>query len=136
MLPPQDSLRNLSRTARAAFFKNYVDNPNVIVPVSESLIDDTMIESMKHIHEVFRRHETDYRIIVTPGYCYQFPAISSRDLDILKSIFGDDKVFDFSGRLDFTSDYNNYSDPNHFGQRIGWQMIEEIYNPDYTKLVN
>ncbi len=136
ILPPQDSLQNLSRTSRAAFFKNYVDNPNVIVPVSESLIDDTMIESMKHIREVFRRHETDYRIIVTPGYCYQFPAISSQDLGSLKSIFGEDTVFDFSGRLDLTSDYNNFSDPNHFGPRIGWQMIEEIYNPDYTKLVN
>ena len=136
VIPPQDSLKNLSRTARAAFFKNYVDNPNVIVPVSESLIDDTMIESMKHIREVFRRHETDYRIIVTPGYCYQFPAISSLDRDILKSIFGDDTVFDFSGRLDFTSDYNNFADPNHFGSRIGWQMIEEIYNPDNNKLIN
>lgn len=135
-LPSQDSLRNLSRTARAAFFKNYVENPNVVVPVSKSMIDDSMMKSMKHIREVFRRHETDYRIIVTPGYCYQFPAISSRDLDILKLIFGEDTVFDFSGRLDLTSDYNNFSDPNHFCPRIGWQMIEEIYNPDYTKLVN
>ena len=135
-LPSQDSLRNLSRTARAAFFKNYVDNPSVVVPAPKSMIDDSMIESMKHIREVFRRHETDYRVIVTPGYCYQFPAISSGDLDMLKLIFGEDTVFDFSGRLDLTSDYNNFSDPNHFGSRIGWQMIEEIYNPDYTKLEN
>lgn len=136
VVPPQDSLKNLSRTARAAFFKNYVDNPYVIVPVPDSLIDDSMLESMRHIREVFRRHETNYRIIVTPGYRYQFPAISSRDLDILKSVFGGDTVFDFSGRLDLTLDYNNFSDPNHFGSRIGWQMIEEIYNPDYNKQLN
>lgn len=136
VIPLQDSLKNLSRTARAAFFKNYVDNPAVVLPASESLIDDSMMESMRHIREVFRRHETGFRIIVTPGYCYQFPSISSRDLDILKSIFGEDTVFDFSGRLDLTSDYNNFSDPNHFSPRIGWQMIEEIYNPDYTKLVD
>lgn len=136
ILPPQDSLRNLNRTARAAFFKNYVDNSSVVVPVPKSMIDDLMIEPMKHIREVFSRHETDYRIIVTPGYCYQFPAISSRDLDILKSIFGEETVFDFSGRLDMTSDYNNFADPNHFGSRIGWQMIEEIYNPDNNKLIN
>ena len=135
ILPSQDSLRNLSRTARAAFFKNYVDNPSVVVPAPKSMIEGSMIESMKHIREVFRRHETDYRIIVTPGYCYQFPAISSQDLDILKSIFGEDTIFDFSGRLDMTSDYNNFSDPNHFGSRIGWQIIEEMYNPDYNKLV-
>ena len=136
ILPSQDSLQNLSRTARAAFFKNYVNNPDAVIPVPKSMIDDSMIESMKHIRELFRQHETDYRIIVTPGYCYQFPAISSQDLDVLKSIFGEDTVFDFSGRLDLTSDYNNFADPNHFGSRIGWQMIEEIYNPDYSKLVN
>ena len=136
VIPPQDSLKNMNRTARGAFFKNYVDNPYVVGPVSESLIDDSMVESMRHIREVFLRHETDYRIIVTPGYCYQFPAVSSRDLGILKSIFGEDTVFDFSGRLDMTSDYNNFADPNHFGSRIGWLMIEEMYNPGYNKLVN
>lgn len=136
VIPSQDSLRNLSRTARAAFFKNYVDNPDVVVPASGSLIDDSLIKSMRHISEVFHRHDTDFRIIVTPGYRYQFPTISSRDLDILKSVFGEESVFDFSGRLDMTSDYNNFADPNHFGSRIGWQIIEEIYNPDYNKLIN
>ena len=58
ILPLQDNLWNQSRTARAAFFKNYVDNPNVVVPKPKSMIDDSMIESMKHIREVFRRYET------------------------------------------------------------------------------
>lgn len=133
VLPEKAGLKNLSRTARAAFFKNYVDNPQAVAPVSESVIDDSMIRSMQHIREVFRRHGTDYRIAVTPGYCYQYPAISSRDLDVLRSIFGEDAVFDFSGRMDMTSDYENFSDGNHFGLRLGWQMIEEMYNPDYKR---
>ncbi len=131
VIPVQDSLRNLSRTARAAFFKNYVDNPNAVVPSSSSLIDDSMLRAMYHIKEVFLRHNTDYRIIITPGYRYQFPVISTHDLDLLRSVFGNDAVFDFSGREDMTSDYNNFSDPNHFGSRIGWQIIEEVYNSDY-----
>lgn len=129
-LPEKDGLRNLSRTARGAFFKNYVDNPYAVIPVSEPVIDESMVRTMNHIREVFRRHDTDYRIIVTPGYCYQYPAISTRDLEILQSVFGADTVFDFSGRMDMTMDFNNFSDPNHFGLRIGWQMIEEIYNPE------
>ena len=132
-LPGKAGLKNLSRTARAAFFKNYVDNPNAVIPVSESVIDDSMIRSMNHIREVFRRHGTAFRIVVTPGYCYQYPAISSRDLNVLRSIFGEDAVFDFSGRMDMTSDYENFSDGNHFGLRVGWQMIEEMYNPDYKR---
>ena len=130
--PEKDGLRNLSRTARAAFFKNYVDNPYAVIPVSESVIDESMVRTLNHIREVFQRHDTDYRIIVTPGYCYQYPAISSQDLEILQSVFGVDTVYDFSGRMDMTADFNNFSDPNHFGLRIGWQMIEEIYNPEIS----
>ena len=37
-------------------------------------------------------------------------------------------MFDFSGREDITLDYKNFSDPNHFGLNIGWQMLEEIYH--------
>ena len=129
-IPQKDSLRNLSHTARAAFFKNYVDNPHAVIPAPESVIDDSMIWTMNHIRDVFRRHDTDYRIVITPGYCYQYPAISFRDLEIIRSVFGTDNVFDFSERTDMTSDYNSFSDPNHFGLRIGWQMIEEIYNSD------
>ena len=129
-MPEKDNLKNLTRTARAAFFKNYVDNPYAAVPASEPLVDDAMVRTMEHIREVFRRHGTDYRIIVTPGYRYEYPPISSRDLEILQSVFGQDRVFDFSGRTDMTSDYDSFSDSNHFGLRIGWMMLEEIFNPE------
>lgn len=128
ILPRQDSLRNLSRTAKAAFFKNYVDNPHAAIPSDDSEIDESLVRKMIHIRDVFQRHNTDYRIIITPGYCYQYPPISSRNLELIQSIFGAKNVFNFSERIELTSDYNNFADPNHFGLRIGWQMIEEIYN--------
>ena len=129
--PAKDSLGNLSRIAKASFFKEYVNNPDIRIPVSKSLIDDTMIRVLIHIHEVFLSHKTNYKIIITPGYCYKYPPISSQDLKIVQSIFGEKNVFDFSGRMDITSDYFGFSDPNHFGLSIGWQMIEEIYNPEH-----
>lgn len=128
-IPERDSLGNLNSNAKTALFKDYVNNPNAVIPTSKDLIDESLLSVLKHINEVFLRHKTDYRIIITPGYCYKYPAISSRDLSILKSVFGENRVYDFSGRLDITSDYYSFSDPNHFGLRIGWMMIEEIYNP-------
>ena len=128
-IPERDSLGNLNRNAKAALFKDYVNNPNAVIPAGKDLIDGSILSVLTHIREVFQRQKTDYRIIITPGYCYKYPAISSRDLSILKSVFGENNVYDFSGRLDITSDYNSFSDPNHFGLRIGWLMIEEIYNP-------
>ena len=133
--PEKDSLGNLNPIAKAVFLKDYVNNPHASVPVSRSLIDDSLLQVLKHIHEVFLRQGTDYRIIITPGYCYQYPPVSSEDLGVLQSVFGEENVFDFSGRADITSDYNGFSDANHFGLNIGWRMIEEIYNPEF-KLQN
>ncbi len=134
--PEKDSLGNLSRIAKAAFFKDYVNNAEAALPGSKDLIDETLLPVLNHIHDVFQRQKTDYRIIITPGYCYQYPPISSRDLEILQSVFGEQNVFDFSGRLDITSDYNGFSDANHFGLNIGWKMIEEIYNPGKSSSLN
>lgn len=130
--PPKDSLGNLNNIAKASFFKDFVNNPDARIPDSKPLIDDSMIQILNHIHDVFQRHGTDYRIIITPGYCYKYPPISQNDLVIIQDIFNKKNVFDFSGRLDFTSDYHSFSDPNHFGLNIGWQIIEEIYNRGKT----
>ena len=54
--------------------------------------------------------------------------INAKDLEILQDIFGQDKVFDYSGKNDITTDCYNFSDPNHFGLSVGWQIIEDLYN--------
>ena len=128
--PRKDSLGNLNSIAKAVFLRDYVDNPDAVVPAGRPLIDDSMRKVLDHIHEVFVRQNTDYKIVITPGYCFKYPPISSEDLAILQSVFGEENVYDFSGRLDITSDYNGFSDANHFGLNIGWRMIEEIYNPE------
>ena len=127
--PEKDNLWNLGRKPRAAFMRDYANNPYVTLPESESVIDKPMIEILNHIKSLFDRNGTNYRIIVTPAYGYQYPAITNEDLLILQTVFGEEFVFDFSQRQDITLDYHNFSDPNHFGLNIGWQMLEEIYNP-------
>lgn len=127
--PAKDSLGNLSLTAKAAFYNDYINNSQAVIPFSKPLINNSMLKVMNHIHEVFLRHKTDYRIIITPGYYFKYPPISSQDLSIIQSVFGEENVYDFSGRIDMTSDYNSFADPNHFGLCLGWKMIEEIYNP-------
>ena len=80
------------------------------------------------IKGVFDRKETDYKIIDTPAYGYMHPSITEDDLQILQEVFGEENVFDFSEREDITLDWKNFSDPNHFGLNIGWQMLEEVYH--------
>ena len=127
--PRKENMRNLSRKAKEVFMKDYVNNPYVALPESESVIDEPMIEILNHIKSLFDRNGTDYRIIITPAYGYKYPAITDDDLHVIQTVFGEENVDDYSRRQDITLDYHNFSDPNHFGLNIGWQMLEEIYNP-------
>ena len=125
--PKKDSLNNLSRKAKAAFLQDYVNNPTISLPESVSIINEHVLGVMNHIKSIFEGNDTEFKIIVTPGYGYKYPAISDSDLRLLQTTFGEDNVYDFSGRMDITLDPNNFSDPNHFGQNIGWQILEEVY---------
>ena len=124
--PIKDSLRNMSTISRHAFFKS-LENVDT-VEVSKPIINDAAIKKLKHIKAIFDRRHTKYEIIITPGFCYSYPKISPVDLDALNYIFGPENVYDYSGENEWTSDFNNYTDPNHFGLFVGWHIIEGIYN--------
>lgn len=125
--PEKDSLKNMSSMARAAFLKEIQDKTDSDLVESKPLIRGRFIEQLQHIKTIFDKNGTDYRILITPGYCYTSPSISSKDLFLLKQMFGNDKVFNFSGKNYLSSDYNNFSDSGHFGLYVGWYMIEECY---------
>ena len=128
--PPKDSLRNTSAISKAAFLKDNESYSDADLVVCSPVIDEGAISKLRHIKEVFDRHDTDYRIIIDPGYCYTTPATNPKDLEQLEHIFGKDKVFNFSGKNDLNSDYNNFSDPVHFGQYVGWHILETVYASD------
>ena len=94
--------------------------------MSSVLIDDSFKSRLRHIKQMFDENKTDYHIIITPAYCYTSTYINDEDLRVLETIFGKDRVHDFT-RHYITRDYNYFSDPNHFGLRAGYIMLEEIY---------
>ena len=128
--PQKDSLSNLTVKTRAIFLKEIADANYTEKDLKESncLINDKFKKQLYHIKEVFDKHGTDYRIVISPAYCYTHPSINQNDLSVLQSIFGIDKVFDYSGMNDITMDCYNFTDRDHFGQNVGWQIIEEMYN--------
>lgn len=126
--PKKDSLLFCSLKARQAFLKEIEEKTESDLKSSRPQITPSLLKQLKHIKSVFEKHHTNYKIIISPAYCYNHPAINKEDLKIIQNVFGKDKVFDYSGKNDITTDYNNFSDPNHFGLSVGWQIIEEIYN--------
>lgn len=126
--PDKDSLQNCSELARKVFLKENAGKTDADLPTCEPVINKGFEQQLQHIMSIFARQGTDYRIVISPGYCYTSPKINIKDLEILYSIFGAENVFDFSGKNYMTEDYNNYSDPGHFGLWVGWHLIEDIYN--------
>ena len=125
--PPKDSLKDCSAITRDVFFKEIEDKTDLDLKENEPLITNVFFNQLNHIKAVFDKHQTDYRIIISPAYCYNHPQINAEDLKILQDIFGENNVFDYSGKNEITIDYNNFSDPNHFGLSVGWQIIEDMY---------
>lgn len=125
-LPPQDSLKNCSDMTKRTFFAKINHSSNV-VEVSELLITAKYEDQLRHIRSILDTNHTDYHVIITPAQCYTNPTINPKDLETLEAIFGEERVHDYSGKNEMTEDYNNFSDPGHFGLRVGYLIIEDIY---------
>ena len=127
-LPLQDSLKSCSDMTRKTFIAKW-EHSNKEVHISELLIDARFERQLHHIKSILDEMRTNYHIIITPAPCYTNPAINPADLAILQDIFGVERVHNYSGKNAMTEDYHNFSDPNHFGLRVGYMIIEDIYKP-------
>lgn len=125
-LPLQDSLKHCSEMTRRTFLEK-IAHSDLETVVSESLITEQFESQLRHIKEMLDVKNTDYHIIITPAPCYTNPSINQTDLVKLQDLFGAERVHDYTGENEWTEDYNNFSDPGHFGLRVGYQIIEDIY---------
>lgn len=115
------------RKTRSVFFKEIEGKGDQDLVTYDILIDNNFENILSEIKTIFDKQNTEYRLLVAPMYCFNHPSLNPNDLSCLQRIFGKDKVFDYSGKNSFTTDYNNYSDPNHFGKCLGWDLIEAMY---------
>ncbi len=132
-LPPQDSMKQCTEMTRHTFLTNW-EHSDKVVEVSRPLIVCKYEEQLRHVKYILDTSHTDYHVIITPAPCYTNPSINPADLAILQSIFGAERVHNYSGQNAFTEDYNNFSDPGHFGVRVGYLIIEDIYKKNDTLL--
>lgn len=128
-LPPQDSLRNCSNLAKQTFLAK-IEHSDKSIGVSEPLITEHFECQLQHIKSILDANHADYHIIITPAPCYTNPAINPADLVLLQDIYGLEHVHNYSGKNEMTEDYNNFSDPSHFGLRVGYMIIENIYESE------
>ena len=67
--------------------------------------------TLKDIAKILFEQGTDYQIIIPPHYGYE--AIDSQDLFYLESIFGEERVHDYSHDPEMGSELRHYYDDGH-----------------------
>ena len=64
------------------------------------------IRLLKELRHIFAAQGTDARIVISPLYDQR--PLARRDLETLRTLFGKDRVYDYSGSNDITADRNNF----------------------------
>lgn len=85
---------------------------------------------LKSIKSVFDKHGTDYNIIISPLYD-QIP-LDYKLVNNLKDIFGEDRVFNFSGKNALTEPISNFYESSHYRPKVANEIMDSIYSQKYN----
>lgn len=105
--------KNFNRKIRNAQFTN------------QRVIGAEQLRLLEEIKKILALHKTNYRIIINPAYTQQ--AFNKQDLKILERIFGQEFVFDFTGKNKFTTEITNFYDDSHYRPQVAQSILSEIY---------
>ena len=87
-------------------------------------VDNRII--LDKIASVLKAKNTNYKIVITPAYNQLL--INKEDLKILQQVFGEENVYNYSGKNELTEDKYNFMDINHFDLIVGRKIIMDIYH--------
>ncbi|MBK8614302.1 MAG: hypothetical protein IPN85_12670 [Flavobacteriales bacterium] len=90
-----------------------------------AMIGPEHLTALREIKTIFNKQGTDYAIVISP--LYDQKAIATRDLAILRGLFGTGHVFDHSGNNALTSDMHNYLENSHYRASVGRRIMDEIH---------
>lgn len=94
-------------------------------------IKENQIKMLKEIKSIFKKNNTNYKIIISPNYDQEI--FNPRDLNKLNELFGTENVFDFSGKNKFTADYHDYYEAWHYRPHIAREVMNIVYKKELTK---
>jgi hypothetical protein len=80
---------------------------------------------LENISSILLKHNTKLRVIINP--LYDQKKLNKTDLQYLTTLFGNENVFDFSGKNSFTNDYTNYYESSHYRPHVAREIMEIIY---------
>jgi len=89
------------------------------------IVSKEQLDLLHTIQAICKKHGTRLKIVLSPEYHQE--KVNHQDLQVLKSIFGEKAVWDFTGVNAYTSDIHNYYEPGHYRPMLGARLLKEIY---------
>jgi hypothetical protein len=90
-------------------------------------IDEEHKMYLLKIAAFFKKYNTNYKIVIGP--LYDQVKFHPEDMALLKSIFKQGSIYDYSGINDITNDiYNFCSDVIHYRKKVGNMILKDIYS--------
>ncbi|MGB6267733.1 MAG: hypothetical protein WBF67_01875 [Olleya sp.] len=86
---------------------------------------DNEVQLLINIKSIFNKHQTGYKIVISPLYD-QIP-MEDEQLQLLHTIFGQENIFDFSGKNKFTEPISNYFESSHYKPSVANTILDSIY---------
>lgn len=105
---------------KTQFFNN--EYPDSISPV---IIGKVQKQMLSKIHDIVEKHHVNCKIVISP--LWDKIKLNPKDINCLKSLFGNENVYDFSGTNKYTIDYHNYYEHSHYRPIVSKQIMHDIY---------
>ena len=93
--------------------------------VSPSIINEPQKTLLREISWTLNSQKTNFRIVISP--LYDQKQFNPTDLAYMKGLFGENRVYDFSGINDITNDKFNYYETSHYRPHIARKIMALIY---------
>ena len=92
---------------------------------SPIVIKKEQLRMLEEINSMLKKHHANVKIVINP--LYDQLKINAKDLETLKTIYGTENVFDFSGINAITNDYHNYYEESHYRPQVSAEIMKVIY---------
>lgn len=99
--------------------------PTPVEKPEMEVIKSLQIKMLTEIMQVFKKHNTSYKIIISPFYNYV--TLNKKDVALLEEIFGKSNVYNFGGINEYTNNVHNFYDISHYSTETGNSIMKEVY---------
>lgn len=92
---------------------------------SKPLIYLAQINLLNEINNIVKKNNIDLKIVISP--LYNQVTFNEKDKFFLINLFGNENVFDFSGKNKYTNKHTNYYESSHYKPYVANQIMDYIY---------